>query len=248
MKKETILDCFMKENTKSVSIKNLSQKYKNYFTDAKQLPENFKQSNSQLASNFSRQSSEMSESISFYTALSRLTIEQSLLDDILGNQKNHEPFLTVENDKDENYKWYYKNSNGEMFGPLKSVEMDSRYKLGKFNKKTKIKTRGDDSYYPLINLLKRYSKIFKTKNLNIQDEPKKLSNKIKKFKKGEKSRTRNLMMGPDFNGEFVPVGKEDRTRTYAPRPNFDLNSLLDNDKNQKNDEQPNTRERAKTQV
>ena len=258
MNKEQILDCFESRKADNKIIKTLTSKYAYYFSKDSQMPENFRAVSEMNSTSYSKQSSEMGETISFYSALSRLTIDQSLLDDVQVNARNHNPFSVIEEDKDESFKWYYQLKNDEIHGPLKAKEMDSRYKLGKFGKNTKVKTRQDDSYYPFVNLLKRYCKILKTKKLNMPTEPKILSNKIKHFKKGELAfRQKTVLPVNDYNGEYVQASKGDRTRTYAPKPNLNWGLLMGKAYKAKTkpevdedefDEIPETRERAKTHV
>ena len=257
--KDSVLSSFSRRTTDSLQIQNLMQKHPLYFTKKKQLPENFK--NPEQMSHFnSQKSQEMGEKLSFYSALSRLTIDQSLFDDVLANPSNHAPFTSVEEEKGERFKWYYTQPNGELFGPLTGADMDKRYQLGALKKGSKVKTREDDSYYHLINLLKRYAKILKTRKLQLPEQPKMLSNKIKKFRKGVVVRSSkpasNLGFGefgkgePDFdfsNGQPIRrFGRAERTRTYAPRPVFQLKQVKE--KGDKDDVPPPTRERAKTQV
>lgn len=257
--KDKVLSSFSKRINDEKRLKNLVQKYPLYFTRASNMPENFR--NPEQMSHFnSQKSQEMGEKLSFYSALSRLTIDQSLFDDVLANPSNHNPFTSVEEEKEERYKWYYTQPNGELFGPLSGIDMDKRYQLGVLKKGSKVKTREDDSYYHLINLLKRYSKILKTRKLQLPEQPKLLSNKIKKFRKGVVVRgskpTSNLGFGefgkgePDFdfsNGQPIRrFGRAERTRTYAPRPVFQLKQIKE--KGNTDDIPPPTRERAKTQV
>jgi hypothetical protein len=257
MNKDQILECYINAATPKDFLNTFCRKYVLYFSKNKSMPENFKTHSTTFSASQSRAPTEIDETLSFYTALSRLTIDQSLLDDVQINHKNHSPFKAINEDKDENYRWYYEQKDNEIFGPLHAHEMDSRYQLGIFGKGTRVKTRGDDSYYPFINILKRYCKILKSKKLNLDNVPKKLSNKIKKFKKGEVVRKRNFF-GMNAHNEFQNNVKETRTRTYAPRPTFDLNSLLkeQESKNKKSidedeedmDVPPEGRDRAKTQV
>ena len=257
MNKDQVLESYLNAKVSEKLIANLSRRFYNYFSRKKLTPENFKTHQSSFNASQSRVSTEIDETLSFYTALSRLTIEQSLLDDVQSNFKNHFPFETIDEEKDETYKWYYEQKDGQIFGPLKANEMDSRYQLGKFGKGTKLKTRQDDSYYPFINLIKRYCKILKSKKLNLDSFPKQLSNKIKKFKKGEVIKKKPFFGFKMVENEFQTRAKEGRTRTYAPRPNFTLNSLLKDEKkklkNKKEEEEdldtvPEGRGRAKTHV
>ena len=257
MNKEQVLDCYLNALADTKLVSNLSHKFSLFFSNSKIMPENFRPQSSTITASQSRMTSEMDETLSFYTALSRLTIDQSLLDDVQTNHKNHSPFRAIDEDKDEMFRWYYQQRDGSIFGPLFSHEMDSRYQLGKFGKATRVKTREDDSYYPFINILKRYCKILKTQKLNLIEMPKKLSNKIKKFKKGEVMKKKGQWGKNVVPGDFQESVKETRTRTYAPRPVFDLNLLLEKSKNVdkiEDDEEedldvpPEGRERAKTQV
>jgi hypothetical protein len=256
--KNKILECFADSQSPNELITNLSKKYPQFFSKTKNIPENFKAHSNRFSVFKSNVPSEIDESISFYTALSRLTIDQSLLDDVQVNFRNHSPFETIDEEKDETFRWYYQQNHDEIYGPLFAHEMDSRYQLGKFNRKTRVKTREDDSYYPFINILKRYCKILKSKKLNLDTVPKVLSNKIKKFKKGEVVRKRPQFGLNTISNEFQGPSKETRTRTYAPRPKFDLNALLkeqeqkggydDSEDQEDLDVPPEGRERARTQV
>jgi hypothetical protein len=258
MNKEQILDCYTNPQTPENLTKNLFKQHPSFFRATAYLPENLKPIPSAFSGSQSRMTSEIEETLSFYTALSRLTIEQSLLDDVQINLANHLPFEAIDESKQENFKWYYEQKDGGIHGPLNAGEMDSRYQLGRFGKGTKVKTREDDSYYPFINILKRYCRILKQEKLDMFNQPKQLSNKIKKFKKGEVVKKRSFMGMNMVPGEFGMKKKEGRTRTYAPRPVFDLNSLVkEAEKAQKqkldpededDDVPPETRGRANTHV
>jgi hypothetical protein len=259
MNKDQIINCFFKRQTKTNVVQTLLSQHSSYFSKEEQQPENLSQKQScQFSANFSKKKSELDDSLSFYTALSRLTIDQSLLDDILTNKANHSPFCTIEKSKDENYKWYFQNESEEIYGPLTAEELDRRYQLGSLSKKCKVKTRGDDSYAPILNYLKRYCKIIKNDKFQPENDRKAFSNKIKQFKKGEIIKGNNHFKNmTEFQGEFVQIEPQQRTRTEAPRPVFNLNNLVGNDYKKKGkediqeedeDEIPMTRERAKTHV
>ena len=115
--------------------------------------------------------------------------------------------------------------------------MDQLYRFKTLDKHSQIKTQYDDDFYPIINLLKRYCKIFKERNLDLGELPRKVSNKILKFKKGEAIGGRASLASIE-NIEFKMVRpiKSDRTKTFAPKPDFMLEDL----------EFPPMRSRAKT--
>lgn len=260
LNKDTVLSSFPRRKSDSKHIHSLTHKYPLYFSKQKQIPENFK-TPEQMNHFSSQKSQEMGEKLSFYTALSRLTIDQSLFDDVLTNASKHAPFSGVEEEKAERFKWYYTQPTGDLYGPLTGAEMDKRYQLGALKKGSKVKTREDDSYYPLVHLLKRYSKFLKTKKLQLPETPKLLSNKIKRFQKGVVVRgskpASNLGFdefgkGAEFDfGQGEPVrrfGRAERTRTFAPRPVFQMKDLKQKRKQSGDEVPPPTRERAKTQI
>ena len=193
------------------------------------------------SSDIESENSSMQETLSFYTALSRMTIDQYMVDDILENKHKHHPFVEVEKYKKEKFKWYYKTPKGHISGPLSSLRMDDLFRLDMLEIKSKVKTRSDDNFYPLIWLVKRYCKVFKEKNQMI-NRPKKVSNKIMKFKKGHTARKRPSLVSIENFG--FGVGVRTRTKTHAPAPTLELKKFNIN----KNNFKSNIRMRAKTRV
>jgi hypothetical protein len=239
MNKESFLDCYFNELPVSTSVSNLSSVYPEFFTASKQEPENLKPVDSDDSCDISEESS-MQETLSFYTALSRLTIDQCMIDDVLANRHKHYPFVQVEKYKKEKYKWYFKTTKGQISGPLTSVHMDDLFRLDMLEMKSKIKNRQDDDYYPLIRLIRRYCKIFKEMNLGMESLPKKVSNKIMKFKKGNTMSKRTSLMS--IENYELGVAVRARTKTQASPPALQI-------KNFGTRKRRNTvRNRAKTRV
>ena len=219
MNKESFLDCYFNELSESTSVSHFVSTFPDFFTATRQEPENFTPIDSSDSCDLSEQSS-MQETLSFYTALSRLTIDQCMIDDVLANRHKHYPFVQVEKHKKETFKWYYRTPKGQIVGPLTSVRMDDLFRLGMIELKVKIKTRGDDDYYPLVHFIRRYCKIYKEINLGTENRPKKVSNKILKFKKGNTVSRRTSLVSIE-NYEFG-VAVRARTKTQAAPPSMKL--------------------------
>ena len=219
MNKESFLDCYFNELSKSTSVSNFVSSFPEFFTSTKQEPENFQPIDSDDSCDISEQSG-MQETLSFYTALSRLTIDQCMIDDVLANKHKHHPFTAVEKYKKESFKWYYKTPHEQIFGPLSSLRMDDLFRLDMIELKAKVKTRGDDDYYPLVHFIRRYCKIYKEANLGEEKSPKKVSNKIMKFKKGNTASRRTSLVSIE-NYEFG-VAVRARTKTQASPPSMQL--------------------------
>ena len=241
MNKESFLDCYFNELPVSSSTSKLISSFPDFFTLSKKEPENLKPFESEDSDDESENSS-MQETLSFYSALSRMTIDRCMIDDILENKHNHHPFVEIEKSKQETFKWYYKTPQGNISGPLTSLRMDDLFRLNMLEIKCKIKTRTDDNFYPLIWLIKRYCKVFKENNQMIDIGPKKVSNKILKFKKGHTARKRASLISIENFG--LGAGLRARTKTYAPPPVLDFKEF----KIEKNTFKTPMRLRAKTRV
>ena len=223
MNKQTLLNCYCKDQNSMISLIPLMNKHPLYFTKTALQPENLKVMTPKLPSVPS--SSVMSDTLSFYTSLSRLTIGQSILDHVITNPSQHRVFHTIEEAKQDNFKWFYRNQKREIFGPFNANKMDDMYHLRKLNKQISIKTCQDDDFIPIIVFLKRYSKIFKEKNLTeMKVDQNKVSNKIMKFRKGVMTRQRLSSLEIDnFQFEFKQQTRTERTMTSAPRPMLQFN-------------------------
>ena len=121
-----------------------------------------------------------------YSALTRMTIDKTILNDILTNRKNHNIFLDLEDDDENEKKWHYIDENENIFGPLSSNDMNQRFLLTALGENTKIKKKFDDDYYSLKVIIKRYYKRVLCEKLNIDVGPKKLSKRTLDFRNGEK--------------------------------------------------------------
>ena len=80
----------------------------------------------------------------------------------------------------------------------------------------KLENWCDDQYFPMIRFIRRYCRIYKEHNLHIENRPKRVSNKILKFKKEKIVSQRKSLMGiEDF---CLEVAVRARNKTQAPPP------------------------------
>ena len=157
-----------------------------------------------------------------YSALTRMTIDKTILNDILTNRKNHNIFLDLEKDNENEKKWTYLDSNGNIYGLLSSKEMNERFQLTALTPETKIKRKFDDDYFTLKVLIKRYYKKILCEKLNIEVGPKKLSKRTLDFKNGEKILRKGVIPKKE---RYEPKGRSARVKSDNIRPEI---GLIDN--------------------
>lgn len=174
-----------------------------------------------------------------YSALTRMTIDKTILTDILQNRKSHNIFIELENDEEDSFdekKWHYMDENERIFGPCSSRTMNERFMLTVLGEKTKIKKKFDDDYYPLKVLIKRYYKKVLCERLNIDIGPRKLSKRTLDFRNGEKILRRGIIPKKE---RYEPKGRIERVKSDNIRPDFGLFGKVE-------DILPPTRNRAHT--
>lgn len=194
--------------------------------------------NSQASSNLvhSDIASTISSSLSMYSALTRMTIDKTILTDIMNNRKNHAVFLDLEDEDIHEKKWHYVDDDGNMYGPFSSKEMNERFSLTVLTETTKIKKKFDDDYYPMKVMIKRYYKRVLCEKLNLEKGPRKLSKRTLDFRNGEKILRKGVVPKKE---RYEPRGRIDRVRSDNIRPDIGLFNNLE-------DMLPPTRQRAFT--
>merc|ERR1712137_925138 len=228
--KEAILDCYFKENNNFEIMRPFIEKYCFYFQNEKIQPENlncdFTADLSGTTSNrmHSDVSSTISSSLSMYSALTRMTIDKTILTDIMNNRKKYFIFLELEDEDPEDKQWHYVDDDENLYGPFSSREMNERFMLTVLSDSTKIKKKFDDDYYPLKVLIKRYYKRVLCEKLNLEKGPRKLSKRTLDFRNGEKILRRGVVPKKE---RYEPRGRIDRVRSDNVRPDIGLFGNLD---------------------
>ena len=214
MNKESFLDCYFNELPVSSSTSRLIHSHPDFFNPCPKEPENFLMPDEDIDE---EPEANMQETLSFYTALSRMSIDQCMIDDVVANRHKHHPFTQIEQHRpDTKFKWYYMTPKGEISGPLSSLRMDDLFRLQMLDLDVRLKNWCDDQYFPLIRFIRRYCRIYKEHNLHIENRPKRVSNKILKFKKGNiVSQRKSLMSIENF---CIEVAVRARNKTQAPPP------------------------------
>ena len=168
--------------------------------------------------------STISSSLSMYSALTRMTIDKTILTDIMNNRKNHAIFLELEDEDIDDKKWHYVDDDDNLYGPFSSKEMNERFILTVLTGTTKIKKKFDDDYYPLKVLIKRYYKRVLCEKLNLDTGPKKLSKRTLDFRNGEKILRKGVIPKKE---RYEPRGRIDRVQSDNVRPDNGLFGNLD---------------------
>lgn len=174
--------------------------------------------------NLSEISSTISSSMSMYSSLTRMTIDKTILTDILSNRKNHNIFLELEDDDVDEKKWHYLDESDNLYGAFSSQEMNERFQLTVLSEGTKLKKKFDDDYYSMKVLIKRYYKRILCEKLNIEQGPKKLSKRTLDFRNGVKILRKGVIPKKE---RYEPRGRIDRVKSDNIRPNIGLFDNLD---------------------
>ena len=217
MNKETILDCYFHDLPKPNRLGELVTSFPKFFRSQPETPENLRAfTDNQFPS---AQTSACDESLSFYSALSRVTIDQSLLDDIKLNPSSHSPFQTIDNHKDEPSRWFSRDDQWAITGPFSSSKMDQKFQSRELGARSQVKEAFDDDFLPLIYLLKRYARLKKeTKIPEPQTRKRQISGKLFRFKKGKAPRRRTLAAIENYRVADLKGMQRGRTKTLAPTP------------------------------
>ena len=111
--------------------------------------------------------------------------------------------------------------------------MDFLFHLGKIKKRTFVKKKMDDDYYPFSKLIKRYCKILLEKLEYYKNFERKISNKIKQFRKGETIRSKKSV-----RTYFQPTTREERVNSLVVRPClFNLNNIIPEEDEEEEEEE-----------
>ena len=160
--------------------------------------------------------SSIAETLTFCSNLSRVDTFRVMYKEVFQKRAKHAPLATLAEDRDEAEEWYYIEDKGErIFGPFNTEDMDQRFKWGVLREKTLVKTKFDEDYKPLAAYVKRYV----MKILNDREEPakspKRISNKIARFRKGEELAQQSVPVEV-----FERRNREERVFSHLTRPNF----------------------------
>ena len=153
-----------------------------------------------------------------------MTIDKTILTDIMNNRKNHAIFLELEDEDIDEKKWHYVDDDDNLYGPFSSKEMNERFILTVLTGTTKIKKKFDDDYYPLKVLIKRYYKRVLCEKLNLDTGPKKLSKRTLDFRNGVKILRKGVIPKKE---RYEPRGRIDRVQSDNVRPDNGLFGNLD---------------------
>lgn len=158
----------------------------------------------------------IAETLTFCSNFSRIDTLRVLYKEVFQKRARHTPFCKIIENSDEKQDWYYIEDRGEqIFGPFSTEDMDQRFKWGVLREKTRVKTKFDDEYKAVGSYIKRYV----TKLISDREErektPKKISNKIAKFRKGEELSQQNSPAEV-----FERRNREERVFSHMVRPNL----------------------------
>lgn len=231
MNKEEILEIFFKERQPNSTILKNCQLYDAYLTADILEPANFEQPKSDSNKIFERRSDKksdkisdnksMSNSLSIYSAFSRVSVDQTLYNDIITNRKKHNLFLQLEEDDTTVRKWYYLDETQTIHGPFNTIQMNDFFIFNKLTVNFKVKeSYKNDDFIPIKYLIKRYSKKLIAETEEGNRRKPELKNRTKNFKKG------NLLKGPvKFKENFKNQGRVERG--FSDAPHFSHNYFLD---------------------
>lgn len=233
MNKQTIMNSYYNRKTNISCIERFCEAYPLYSSKLPLIPEFLKDTSSKKESKTTKtredSSPEMSvvQTVSLVSGFSRVKTDDMLCKEILRKRKDHKVFSKLEKDDLKERKWYFiEDSTKNIKGPFNAEEMDQFFQIHKINPQTKIKRKLEDhDYFFLSVLVKRYYKSVLVQKFNLETKNLEISNKLKRFKKGEvkfiKLKNRE---------KFDPVCREERTLSLLTRPNLIyLNDMLPED-------------------
>ena len=159
MNKESFLDCHFNKFSNNKNVKKLFCKKSQIFTPYRKEPENLKIRKESLSSTLSVNSefSSLDEDNSFEFELSKKNVKN-----IFNNKMEHFPFTEIEKQHNKGkFKWFVRNQSWKVVGPFNSNFMDKIFQNGVIGKDSKIRSFTDLDFYPLNDILKKYTKIIK---------------------------------------------------------------------------------------
>jgi hypothetical protein len=164
MNKEIILDCYFNEISQNRIISSLSTTYPTLFTLSPTDPENLNPIASSISSESSNVSKESSayETLSFCSDISLLTVDESIVKDVLENRSLHRPFTTMGLLENSKTSWAFVTKEGDYGKAKSSKEMDNLFHAGRIGNDTVIKSCQDTNYGDFRILLKKYCRLYQT--------------------------------------------------------------------------------------
>ena len=229
MNQEQFLAVYNKKRPGLPFLEDFCRKYPNLMSSGMSKPELFNPRPSSVkikrAHPSLEENSSITNTISICSNLSRVGIDKFVIQNILGQRKEHPIFTELEMGENcEAKQWYFiEDKDEKILGPFTNTEMDQRFELGVLKEKTKIKKKFEENYSPLMVLVKRYYKNVLSDRIDFEKkDPNKLSNKFIKFHKGEAIKG-NLKVKEKYD----PRQREERFFSEAIRPKLvDLNHML----------------------
>lgn len=235
MNKEGVLELFFKERRGNEEIIKNCQIYETYLTTDILEPANFEQVKYESIKLLDRKSDRMSNnlsdhksvsnSLSIYSAFSRVSIDQTFYNDIITNRKKHNLFLELEDDNVQTKKWYYKDEGETIHGPFNSMQMNDFFIFNKLTVNFRVKeSYKNDDFIPIKYLIKRYYKKFIAEMDEANKRKPELKNRTKNFKKGDLVMTKSK-----FKENFKNQGRSERGLSDAVRlnTNYFLDELVE---------------------
>ena len=167
MNKEILLDCYFNELQSDKDHTRLFTQFPEIFSNCKTQPESFKVIDSDNTCEVSQVS--VSDTSSFCSCSSMLTIEDSVLDDVFENRTEHFPFSEIEYMQGQGLKWYIKDLKVGISGPFESHRMDDLFQKRLMRQNVEVKSSKDDHFYTLEVVIKKYCRVFKEMNLGMKN-------------------------------------------------------------------------------
>ena len=235
MNKEGLLEVFFRERLGNPEFLKNCQLYDAYLTLDVLEPANFEQAKADSAKMLERKSDRRSDklsdkdsftnTLSIYSAFSRVSVDQTFYNDIITNRRKHNLFLELEEGDANQKKWYYLDESQVIHGPFSSVQMNDFFIFDKLTVKFRVKeTYKNDEFIPIKYLIRRYYKKFISEMEEANKRKPELKNRIKNFKKGE------LIAGKSkFKENFKNQGRQERGFSDAVRlnTNYFLDELVE---------------------
>ena len=235
MQKEDLLEIFFKDRTPNQEMMKNCQLYEFYLTSDVLEPANFEQIKNETIKLLDRKSDRKSDrlsdnksvanSLSIYSAFSRVSVDQTLYNDIITNRKKHNLFLQLEEEDLNSKKWYFLDEEQMIHGPFNTIQMNDFFIFNKLTVNFKVKEAyKNDDFIPFKYLIKRYSKKLIAETEEGNKRKPELKNRTKNFKKGD------LVKGPvKFKENFKTQGRMERGLSDAPlyTPNYFLDELVE---------------------
>ena len=235
MNKETLLEIFFKERQINPEMLKKCQLYEAYLTTDILEPANFEQiktdsirlldRKSDRRSNNTSENQSVTNSLSIYSAFSRISVDQTFYNDIITNRKKHNLFLELQDGNLNLKKWYYQDENHMIHGPFNTIQMNDFFIFNKLTVNFKVKEAyKNDDFIPLKYLIKRYYKKFIAEMEEANKHKPELKNRTKNFKKGDLVLTKSK-----FKENFKNQGRLERGFSDAVRlnTNYFLDELVE---------------------